>query len=224
MCIMSNKKKYGSKFGTMTGLIMAMLLISGVLFMLFSKASGEVPLRPGSWRLTTGMILFGLSIVIAAILPFLPAKLRGVDRIPLKYRVMQCIISFSVLLMVGGFAWIIYSMMGDPDNDQNYGALIGAGVFALGFIIAWIAAVIRDKILEHDDAAPNVTTIMRVESDIHESEFGMDILKKLSGEENVLSPEERERELRRIEEQDRRAGVAPMTKEQVEEYEKHKYI
>lgn len=224
MYIMSNKKKYGSKFGTMTGLIMAALLILGVLFMLASKRSGEVPLSPGSWRLTTGMILFGLSIVMAAILPFLPAKLRGVESIPLKYRIMQCMLSFSVLFMVGGFAWIIYSMMQDPDNEQNYDALKGAGVFALGFTIAWITAVVRDKMLEHDDAAPDVTTIMRAESDIHQSEFGMDILKKLTGKENVLSPEERERELRRIEEQDRQAGVAPMTKEQVEKYENQKHF
>lgn len=220
---MSGKKKYGSKFGTVTGLIMAALLISGVLFMLASKSSGEVPLSPRSRRLTTGMILFGLAVVMAAILPFLPAKLRGVEWIPLKYRIIQCVISFSVLFMVGGFAWIIYSMMQDPDNEQNYDALKGAGVFALGFILAWIAAAVRDKILEHDDAAPDVTTIMRAESDIHESDFGIDILKKLTGEENVLSPEERERELRRIEEQDRQAGVAPMTRKQVEEYEKRKH-
>ena len=219
---MSNKKKYGSKFGTVTGLIMAALLISGILFMFASKASGEVPLSPGSWRLNTGMVLFGLTFVMAAILPFLPAKLRGVEWIPLKYRIIQCIISFSVLFMVGGFAWVIYSMMRDPDNEQNYSALKGAGVFVLGFAMAWIAASIRNKILEHDAAAPDVTTFMRAESDIHESEFGMDILKKLTGNENVLSPEERERELRRIEEQDRQAGISSMTKEQVEEYEKRK--
>lgn len=221
---MSNKKKYGSKFGTVTGLIMAALLISGILFMSASKTSGEVPLSPGSWRLMTGMILFGLTFVMAAILPFLPAKLRGVEEVSLKIKIIQCIISISVLLMVGGFAWVIYSMMQDPDNKQNFSALIGAGVFVLGFAMAWIAASIRDKKVERGEVPPDVTTIMRAESDIHESEFGMDILKKLTGNENVLSPEERERELRRIEEQDRQAGVVPMTREQVEEYEKHKYI
>ncbi|MDE7230702.1 MAG: hypothetical protein K2N56_09500 [Oscillospiraceae bacterium] len=219
---MRNKKKYGSKFGTVTGLIMAALLILGIFFMFASKTSGETPLSPRSWRLNTGMVLFGLTFVMAAIFPFLPAKLRGVEEVSLKIKVIQCIISISVLFMVGGFAWVIYSIMQDPDNKQNFSALIGAGVFVLGFAMAWIAASIRDKKVERGEVPPDVTTIMRAESDIHESEFGMDILKKLTGNENVLSPEERERELRRIEEQDRQAGVVPMTKEQVEEYEKRK--
>ncbi len=220
---MSNKKKYGTKFGTIFGWIMAALLISGILFMFASVTSGEVPLSPESWRLNTGMVLFGLTSVMAAILPFLPAKLRGVEEVSLKIKIIQFIISLSVLLMVGGFAWIIYSMMRDPDNKQNFSALIGAGIFVVGFAMAWIAASIRDKKAERGEAPQDVTVLMRGETDKLESETDDIVLRKLFGyDQNGLSPEERERELRRIEEQDRQAGIVPMTKEQVEEYEKRK--
>lgn len=217
------KKKYGSKFGTIMGWSLTALFLLGLVITFWAAKGSEELGKPGSGRLTAGLLMMGAAVLVISSLPLLPAKLRGVDEVPKKIRVIQVFTTIFLWAALGGFAVLAYNCVQEPQN--TLWCCIGAGIFLAAFAGLWLVTSIRDKLIERGEAKPDADVIMRAESDIHESEFGKELINKVLGVgDERLSEEERESELQRIEEQDRKAGVVTMTKEQVEEYENRKHF
>ncbi|MCM1167867.1 MAG: hypothetical protein NC401_17925 [Ruminococcus sp.] len=215
---MSNEKKYGSRFGTVLGLILAGLLLAGILTMIFASLKGG---ELASRQFIIGLVMVGASIVGVMLLPLFPSKLRGVDELPRKARAMQIMISVFTLAALGGFVMILVGSSREPANVTA--VVTGVGMFLIGFAADCITAKIRAKMIQKGEIPDDSHVVMRAESDVPDALTGLAAVNKLLGHGGeTLSPEERERELRRIEEQDRMAGIVHMTKEQVEEYEKRK--
>lgn len=203
---MSKNKKGGSWFGILSALAIIVLFGLGLWNMFKSIFDKE-----NDSRLLFGLILCGAAVVFVFIIPLLPAKLRGGNKAPFKVRLLQILESLFSLTGVGGLAAMFYFTVQEPKNNNE--ALIGGGVFVLGFAIAVAVNKIMDKLIERGEADPEDKLLF----DSEDEDKYKDMVYKnpeFFGEDG-LSDEERERELNRIEGQD----DSSMNKAEVELHE-----
>lgn len=208
---MSNNKNGGSRFNTLSTLAIIVLFGFG-LWNLFKSIFD----KDNDSRIVFALILCGTAVVLAFVIPLLPAKIRGGNKVPFKVRLLQILESLFSLTGVGGLAAMLYFTVQEPKN--NNAALMGGGVFVLGFAIALAVNKIMDKLIDRGEADPGDKLLFDSESE----DRYKDIVYKNSeffGEDG-LSDEERERELKRIEGQD----DSSMNKAQVELHENLKNL
>lgn len=203
---MSKNNKGGSRFNIFSTLAIIVLFGLG-LWNLFKSIFD----KDNDSRMLFALILCGSAIVLAFVIPLLPAKLRGGNKVPFKVRLLQILESLFSLTGVGGLAAMFYFTVQEPKN--NNAALMGGGVFVLGFAIAVAVNKIMDKLIDRGEADPEDRLLFGSE----EEDRYKDMVYKnpeFYGEDG-LSDEERERELKRIEGQD----DSSMNKAQVELHE-----
>lgn len=208
---MSNNKNGGSRFNTLSTLAIIVLFGFG-LWNLFKSIFD----KDNDSRIVFALILCGTAVVLAFVIPLLPAKIRGGNKVPFKVRLLQILESLFSLTGVGGLAAMLYFTVQEPKN--NNAALMGGGVFVLGFAIALAVNKIMDKLIDRGEADPGDKLLFDSESE----DRYKDIVYKnpeFFGEDG-LSDEERERELKRIEGQD----DSSMNKAQVELHENLKNL
>lgn len=207
---MSKNKKGGSWFNIFSDL--AIMLLSGLGF--WNMFKGVFGKDNGS-RVWFGLILIGAAVVLVFIIPLMPAKLRGGNKVPFKVRLLQILESLFALIGVGGLAAMLCFTVQEPKN--NNAALIGGGVFVLGSAIALAVNKIMDKLIDHGEADPEDRLLFN--SECEDRYRDMVFADPQFNGENGLSDEERERELKRIEGQD----DPSMSKGQVELHEDLKH-
>lgn len=135
----------------------------------------------------------------------------------MKERVLQKLMILSVIMAFGGFLSAI--AIGQTENVKM--TIFFGIVAAVGFISVFIVSAVHTHVTKKQSM-----TIELFPTDPEQDKQDAETVREVMGEifkknEEGLSDEERERELRRIERQDRAMG-AGMTREQVEEYENRK--
>lgn len=214
---MSNEKKGGSKFPTIVITVVTLLFLWGFVTTLlgaFSKKENDP-------RTYIGWIIIGAAILIRVLITLMPAKLRGVEKQPFKVRILQILQSLSFIILIGGLVVMFYFTIKYPDDNPNIPALYGAGIFLFGFVSAPLSHAIIGRLIDRGEASPDANDDLNTGSEpLSEEELNKGIVIKGvdSYGEDPLSDEERERELRRIEEQEQ-VRNSPMTREQVELHE-----
>lgn len=216
---MSGKKKHGSRFGTAVGWTLAILFILGFIIAFTAGKRMEELGKPGSERFTAGLAMMGAAVFIMTSTPLLPPKLRGVQEMSLKVRVIQVLTKLFTWVILGGFGVLAYNCVQEPQN--TLWCWIGAGIFVIGFAGAWITVSVRNKLTKRGDAPEDAHVVLRAESDKDDNEAEAELLKKLFPYDEEFAGEERGRELEQLERS--AAGGVPMTKEQFEQYEDMKH-
>lgn len=208
---MSNEKKKFGKAGCIVGIATVILMFAGIMMTCYSVRLGADGL------LVSGIILFMLPLIVIPILTMLPSRLRGVEEVPRKERVIQLLMMLFVVMLISGFlAAVIMGMTASEDDSENALPFIISGcAAAVGFVGVIITAAVNKRVTGKDSV-----TIQLFPEDEKSREVTEKVLGKVLKPEERLSAEERERELERIE----KNTVGAMTKEQVEEYENKRHL
>lgn len=205
-------KEIFTKIGFIVSTVVVIVMIGGILFAQFGNKVDD-----GNHSLVVAGILIAVAPVLVLLaMALLPEKIRGVKRKPRRLRAMEILVIVSMLMAFGGFFSVFGILVFARGAKVLY--IFASSCVVLGFVGLFIFTK------KYRDLAGKYT--IRIEVFPSDEEFeksAYNTLNKMGVVDTVLD-DEQERELRRIEEQDRQAGIVHMTKEQVEEYEKHKYI
>lgn len=208
----NGQKKPNSRAGCVVGIVTVLLMLIGLLLIVWSKkAGGNAPVF-----VAAGVAVFLFPLLGTLLMTLIPQKARGVNAVPKKERVMQILLVVSVIMVIGGFIGALAAAF-----LEKTPLIIALGVTAgVGFLSVIIISSIHTK-----ETGENGMTIELFPTDPEQDKQDIETAREILGEvikkEERLSDEERERELQRIEQQDRMMGNG-MTKEQVEEYENNK--
>lgn len=208
----NEQKKPGSRAGCVVGIVTILAMLLGLVLIVWSKRSEEhAPVF-----VISGVVIFMLPILAAFAMTLIPQKVRGVKESPKKERVFQNLMMLSAIMAFGGFLAAFASAY-----IENTALVIMFGVVAaVGFVSVIIVSAVHMRA-----TGKSSMTIELFPTDPEQDKRDLEAAREIIGEvlkkEEKLSDEERERELRRIEEQDRITGSG-MTREQVEEYENRK--
>lgn len=210
----NGQKKPNSRAGCIVGIVTVILMLIGLLLIVWSGKAGE----NAPFFVAAGVAVFLLPILGTLLMTLIPQKARGVNAVPKKERVMQILLVLSVVMAIGGFIGAIAAAF-----FEKTPLIIALGVTAgVGFLGAIIISSIHTK-----ETGENGINIELFPTDPEQEKQDMETAREIIGgifkTEERLSDEERERELQRIEQQDRMMGNG-MTKEQVEEYENRKRL
>lgn len=209
----NGQNKPSSRAGCVVGIVTVLLMLIGLLLIVWSGKAGE----KAPVFVAVGVAVFLFPLLGTLLMTLIPQKARGVKAVPKKERVRQILLAASVIMVIGGFIGALAAAF-----FEKTPLIIALGVTAgAGFLGAIIISSIHTK-----ETGENGINIELFPTDPEQDKQDMDAAREILGEvikkEERLSDEERERELRRIDEQNRQLGNAPMTKEQVEEHEDRK--
>lgn len=196
----------------MVGIVTVLLMLIGLLLIVWSGKAGE----NAPFFVAAGVAVFLFPLLGTLLMTLIPQKARGVKAVPKKERVRQILLVVSVIMVVGGFIGALAAAF-----FEKTPLIIALGVTAgVGFLGAIIISSIHTK-----ETGENGINIELFPTDPEQEKQDMETAREILGEvikkQERLSDEERERELQRIEQQDRLTGNG-MTREQVEEYENNK--
>ncbi len=208
--VSSEDKEMFTKIGFIASAVVAIVMIGGILFAQFGNRADDD---------NHSLVVIGILIAVAPVLvllamALLPEKIRGVKKKPRRLRAMEILVIVSMLMAFGGFFSVFGILVFARGAKVLY--IFASSCVVLGFVGLFIFTK------KYRDLAGKYT--IRIEVFPSDEEFeksAYNALNKMGVVDTVLD-DEQERELRRIEEQDRQAGIVHMTKEQVEEYEKRK--
>ena len=208
---MSDEEKKFNKAGCIAVIGTLVSLFAGIMMVCYAAILGVHGL------LIAGIILVILPFIIIPILTMLPARLRGVEEVPRKERIIQMLMMLFLVMLLAGFVTAIVMGMSisEEDSDNALPFIISGGAAAVGFVGVFVMAFVNKHVTGKDSM-----TIRLFPEDEKSREVTENVLDKVLKPENRLSAEERERELERIE----KNTVGAMTKEQVEEYENKKHL
>lgn len=207
-----NRKKPSSRAGCVVGIVTVLFMLIGLVTIVWGSKSEE----RRSLFVALGVAFFLFPILGTLAMTLIPQKARGVKAVPKKERVLQILLVLSVLMALGGFLGALAAAF-----VEKIVLIIVFGVVAgVGFIGASIVSAVHTRV-----TGKNGMTIELFPTDPEQDKQDIETAREAMGTifkpEERLSEEERERELARIERQDRMTGSG-MTKEQVEEYENNK--
>ena len=194
-----------------TGVVIIMMI---GIFYIYSGSLTSMTINGVGGSVLTGFLIFMAPPLVLLSMALLPEKMRGVKKKPRRLRAMEILVIVSTLMTVGG-SLTVFGLVGFGRRDKVL-YIIASSCVVLGFVGLFIFTK------KYRDLAGTYT--IRIEVFPSDEEFeksAYNALNKMGVVDTVLD-DEQERELRRIEEQDRQAGIVHMTKEQVEEYEKRK--
>lgn len=208
----NGQKKPSSRAGCVVGIVTVLLMLIGLLLIVWSGKAGE----NAPFFVAAGVAVFLFPLLGTLLMTLIPQKARGVKAVPKKERVRQILLVVSVIMVVGGFIGALAAAF-----FEKTPLIIALGVTAgVGFLGAIIISSIHTK-----ETGENGINIELFPTDPEQEKQDMETAREILGEvikkQERLSDEERERELQRIEQQDRLTGNG-MTREQVEEYENNK--
>lgn len=207
----NGQKKPNSRAGCVVGIVTVLAMLIGLVLIVWSRRSEHA-----QGFITAGIALFLLPILAIPAMTLIPQKARGVKEVPKKERLLQNLMMMSFIMAFGGFLGAFAA-----GYIEKTALVIMFGVIAaVGFISVIIVSAIHTRVTGKESMTIELFPT-DPEQDKQDMETAREILGGVFKKEEGLSAEERERELQRIEEQDRAAG-AGMTKEQVEEYENRK--
>lgn len=194
-----------------TGVVIIMMIgifyvYSGSLTFMTNNGIGSI--------VVTGFFIFMTPPLVLLAMALLPEKMRGVKKKPRRLRAMEILVIVSTLMSFVGFLTV-------------FGLVLFAHRDKVLYIIASICAVLGMLggfffVRKYREISGKYT--IRIEVFPSDEEFeksAYNALNKMGVADTVLD-EEQEREMARIDEQNRQSGNAPMTKEQVEEHEDRK--
>lgn len=203
-------KKIFTKIGFIISTVVVIVITGGILFAYFGNKVDD-----GNHSLVmTGILIAVAPVLVVLAMALLPEKMRGVKKKPRRLRAMEILVIVSMLMAFGGFFSVFGILVFARGAKVFY--IFASSCVVLGFVGQFIFTK------KYRDLAGKYTIQIEVfPSDEKFEKAAYNTLNKMGVVDTVLD-DEQERELRRIEEQDRQAGIVSMTKEQVEEYEKRK--
>lgn len=194
-----------------TGVVIIMMI--GIFYIYYGSLT-SMTINGIGGSVITGFFIFMVPPLVLLAMALLPEKMRGVKKKPRRLRAMEILVIVSTLMTFVGFL-------------TAFGLVLFAHRDKVLYIIASICAVLGmlggfffDR--KYRELAGKYT--IRIEVFPSDEEFeksAYNTLNKMGAVDTVLD-EEQEREMERIDEQNRQSGNAPMTKEQVEEHEDRK--
>ncbi|MDE7230703.1 MAG: hypothetical protein K2N56_09505 [Oscillospiraceae bacterium] len=208
-------QKIFTKIGWIISAGVVIIMMIGI-FYIYSGSLTSMTINGIGGSVLTGFLIFMVPPLVLLSMALLPEKMRGVKKKPRRLRAMEILVIVSTLMTVGGVLTVC-GLVGFGRRDKVL-YIIASSCVVLGFVGLFIFTK------KYRDLAGKYT--IRIEVFPSDEEFeksAYSALNKMGVADTVLD-DEQERELRRIEEQDRQAGIVHMTKEQVEEYEKHKHF
>lgn len=205
-------KEIFTKIGFIVSTVVVIVMIGGILFAQFGNKVDD----DNHSLVVAGILIAVAPVLVLLAMALLPEKIRGVKKKPRRLRAMEILVIVSMLMAFGGFFSVFGILVFARGAKVLY--IFASSCVVLGFVGQFIfTKKYRDLAGEH------TIQIEVFPSDEEFEKAAYNTLNKMGVVDTVLD-DEQERELRRIEEQDRQAGIVHMTKEQVEEYEKHKHF
>lgn len=208
----NGQKKPNSRAGCVVGIAAVFLMLIGLVLIVWSGRSEE----HSQGFIIAGIAFFMLPLLLIPAMTLIPQKVRGVNEVPKKERIFQNLLITSFLMAIGGFLGAIAACY----IEMIPLAVVFGIIAAVGFITASIVSAVHTRVTGKQGMTIELFPT-DPEQDARDREAVSGVINKVLKKEEGLSAEERERELQRIEQQDRITGSG-MTKEQVEEYENRK--
>lgn len=194
-----------------TGVVIIMMI---GIFYIYSGSLTSMTINGIGRSVLTGFLIFMVPPLVLLSMALLPEKMRGVKKKPRRLRAMEILVIVSTLMAFAG-SLTAFGLVGFGRRDKVL------------YIIAGICAVLGMLgcfffVRKYRELAGKYT--IRIEVFPSDEEFeksAYNALNKMGVADTVLDGEQ-EREMERIDEQNRQSDNAPMTKEQVEEHEDRK--
>ena len=194
-----------------TGVVIIMMI---GIFYIYSGSLTSTTINGIGGSVLAGFFIFMAPPLVLLSMALLPEKIRGVKKKPRRLRAMEILVIISTLMAFVG-TLTVFGLVAFGHKDKVL-YIIASICAVLGIVIGWFF------IRKYRELAGKYT--IRIEVFPSDEEFeksAYNALNKMGVADTVLD-EEQEREMERIDEQNRQSGNAPMTKEQVEEHEDKK--
>lgn len=201
--------KIFTKIGWIISIAAAIVMIGGIFFAYFGNKADD----DKHSLATFGILIAVAPVLILTAMALLPEKMRGVKKKPRRERALEILIILSILMTFGGMFSIAGILVFVPGKK-------GLSIAAICAFAGGLAAI---ELMPIYRRVTNKYTL-KIEvfpSDKEAEKSAYNAPNKMGVADTVLD-EEQEREMKRIDKQNRQSGNALMTKEQVEEHEDRK--